>query len=362
MENNLIHLAALHCAWFTQKDLAKLMQGQSSADTLFSDLLRWNLATPWIPTERRKLIDEQVQKINLEAITQTCLSLGIQIININDNSYPLRLKTLKSPPYVIYIRGNLDEKKLMFGIVGSRKSTSYSNKILEHIIPTLVAIDSGIVSGWAHGVDALAHEITLNQDGYTISVFGSGIDIYYPVKNRDLFARILSSWWALLSVFPIGTLPEPYMFPVRNEIVAALSDGVIIPEAWLKSGTLITAGLALEQGRDVFAVPWDIFRETSAGTNMLIASGQAKAISKIEDILEEYLPRTPESQTSFFEEKVFDSDWEKIVFWAIQNWYQNPDLIGQNTDLSIEEIIMTLTLLEINGHIRLWKNGSYEIL
>ena len=332
-------------------------------DTLVEKLKTENLfPIPWITQERKSKILEKLKKVDSENIKRIMNEQWIHIVTTHDIEYPEKLRTIKQAPYLLYVRWNLLEKKLMLGIVWSRKSTSYGKKILEHLIPSLVSVDSGIVSGWAYGIDALSHEITLLYHGYTISVFGCWVDISYPPQNQSLFDSIISHGGALVSIFPIGTQPEPYNFPIRNEIVAALSDGIIIPEAGLKSGTLITANLALEHGRDVFAIPGDIFRETSAGTNMLISTGQAKSITGPEVILEEYFPTVSQWTLTIISEKEFDTREQKDIYTAIQDGFDTPDTIGQNTNYTIETIIMTLSLLEIDSHIKLWLSGKYQVL
>lgn len=215
------------------------------------------------------------------------------------------------------------------------------------------------MSGWAHGIDTLGHQLTIDNNGHTISVFGSWIDIFYPKSNSQLFEKIITHWGALVSIFPIGTTPEPYYFPIRNEIVAALSDGIIIPEAWEKSGTLITAQLALEHGRDVFAVPGDIFRETSTGTNGLIARGEAKCTLNAHDILEEYLSdvgvKIPENNEIFWESEI-----QKNIYNQIYNWIDTPDSISETIQIPIHEIMIEVSMMEINGLIKLNNNGKYE--
>ncbi len=263
---------------------------------------------------------------------------------------------------MLYVRWTLKEERKMLGIVGSRKNTQYGKKILEKIIPDLIFAGCGIVSGGAYGIDALSHEITLQNNGYTISVFGCSVDIYYPVQNTKLFDTILEKWWALVSIFPVWTEAESYMFPIRNEVVAALSDGIIIPEAGIKSGTLITAGLALEHGRDVFAIPGDIFRETSEWCNQLIARGEAQCIQNAWDILQEYFPQTTMTPISLFSEKEFASEEQKNIYNAIAQWSNTPDTLWQNTEYTIEIIILNLAMLEMEWHIRLWNSGKYDIL
>ncbi len=312
--------------------------------------------------DRRNKILEKLSKVDIIKIEKVIQEKNIEIVTIESEKYSEKLRTIKQSPYLLYVRGDLREERKMLGVVGSRRSTSYGKKILDKIIPELVHANCGIVSGGAHGIDALSHSITLESGGYTISVFGSGIDIFYPAQNTKLFEDIIAQWWALVSIFPIGTEPEAFNFPIRNEIVAALSDGIIIPEAASKSGTLITAQLALEHGRDVFAIPGDVFRETSMGTNNLIARGEAKCIQNATDILEEYFPNMTSTTISMFAEKNFEDEYQKNIYNTIIEWYNTPDSIWQNSSYTIDTIIMTLSLLEIDGHISLWAGGKYEVI
>jgi DNA processing protein len=356
-------LAFLHSAGFTHKDLKKIFEHHENYDTIYAEFKngKW-IPTPWMTEERRWKILENLKNIDIWKVWKIIQEKNIELVTIHDVRYPERLRTIKQAPYMLYVRGDLHEERKMLGIVGSRKSTSYWKKILENIIPELIQAGCGVVSGGAYGIDAISHEITLTHWGYTVSVFGCSVDIYYPVQNSRLFENILNTGWALVSIFPIDTKSEPYMFPIRNEVVAALSDGIIIPEAWIKSGTLITANLALEHGRDVFAVPGDIWRETSEWTNQLIARWEAKCIRSASDILEEYFPNTAMTTTSLFSEKEFASDEQKDIYNTISEWYDTPDAIGENTNYTIDTIIMSLALLEMDWHIRLSNTGRYEIL
>ncbi len=361
--DNLLALCILHSGGLTHKDLKKLFAYTQDYSGILDDFLHgWKTLTPWISPDRRTKILERIGKVNISSIETIIQEKNIQIITIDSEKYPEKLRTIKQSPYLLYVRWDLREERKMLGIVGSRRSTSYGKKILEKIIPELIHASCGIVSGGAHWIDALSHEISLDQDGYTISIFGSGIDIFYPSENTKLFERIILKWGALVSLFPIWTLPEPYHFPIRNEIVAALSDGIIIPEAWVKSGTLITANLALDHGRDVFAVPGDIFRETSMGTNWLIARGEAKCIQSATDILEEYFPGSTTNTISLFAEKNWEDPVQKIIYMNIIDWYNTPDSIWQISEYTFDTIIMTLTLLEIDWHIRLGAGGKYEVI
>lgn len=356
-------LAFLHSAGFTHKDLKKIFEHEENYTEVYERFRggKW-LPTPWMTDERRDKILENLKNLDIWKVWNIIQEKNIELITLHDDRYPEKLRTIKQAPYMLYVRGDLREERKMLGIVWSRKNTSYGKKILENIIGDLIKSWCGIVSGGAYGIDAMSHEITLAHGGYTISVFGCSVDLYYPVQNTRLFEDILIKWWALVSIFPIDTKSEPYMFPIRNEIVAALSDGIIIPEAGIKSGTLITAGLALEHGRDVFAVPWDIFRETSEWTNQLIARWEAKCTRSAQDILEEYFPDPSLFQVSLFSEKVFASEEQKNIYNALCEWYSTPDALWENTEYSINDIIMTLALLEMDWHIRLTNSGKYEIL
>ncbi|MBC7498665.1 DNA-protecting protein DprA [Candidatus Gracilibacteria bacterium] len=361
--DNTLSLAILHSGGFTHRDLHNLFESHENYGDILTDFLGIKKTpTLWMTDERRNKILEKLATIDIPKLEQILGSKNIDIITIRSEQYPAKLRTIKQAPYILYVRGILREERKMLGVVGSRRSTSYGRKILDTMIPDLVRAGCGIVSGGAHGIDALSHEITIASDGYTISVFGCGVEQYYPVENTRLFDSIIASGGALVSIFPIGTEPEPYHFPIRNEIVAALSDGIIIPEAAMKSGTLITAQLALDHGRDVFAAPGDIFRETSMGTNGLIARGEAKCITSAIDILEEYFPNVTSSTISMFGEKVWDNDEQKTIYNIILDGYNTPDSILQNSDYTIDTIVMTLTMLEIDGHIRLGVGGKYEVL
>lgn len=356
-------LAYLHSAGFTHKDLKKLFEWEENYEEVYNWFVNWQwMPTPWIPEDRRTKILENLKNIDVWKIWKIIQEKNIQLITIHNTIYPEKLRTIKQAPYLLYVRGDLHEERKMLWIVWSRKNTSYGKKVLEKIIPELISAQCGIVSGWAYGIDAISHQITLDHGWYTVSVFGCSVDILYPAQNAQLFENILKSGGALVSIFPIDTKAESYMFPIRNEVVAALSDGIIIPEAGIKSGTLITATLALEHGRDVFAVPWDVFRETSEWANQIIARWEAKCVVNASDILEEYFPNISMSTTSLFSEKNFVSQEQKDIYYAIIEWYNTPDALGQNTDYNIDIIIMTLTLLEIDGHITLWDGGKYEIL
>ncbi len=361
-----IAIACLLESGFTHNDLKNLFlsEGEYTPESVWNTLRDGEVHGD-IPEERGKKILEKSKKVEQDAIEKILESKNIDIIDMHNERYPAQLKTIGHAPFFLYVRWNLRTDMPLIGIVGSRKNTSYAERILEKIIPDTILAGVWIISGWATGVDSLAHHITLEHGGYTIAVFGTGIDRCYPAGNKTLFESILKNGWALISHFPLGTGPELYNFPIRNEIVAALSSGILIPEAALSSGTMITAQLALEHGRDVFAVPWDIDRATSEGSNMLIATGQAKCVRCSWDILEEYFDiesigagMTPIVKTP----PTFENEWEKKVYEAIENGHNRVDDLLIHTELPMSDILSSLAMLEIRWHLTLSQMGRYEIV
>ena len=213
----------------------------------------------------------------------------IEEISINNKKYPEQLKNIYDPPMKIYALGNteiLNQKGI--AIVGSRKATEYGKKVALEISQTLSSKGFHIISGLARGIDSYAHigNIMSDYSGKAIAILGNSLDNIYPKENRNLAIQILKKGGCILSEYPIGSEIQPKNFPERNRIISGLSKAVIIVEASEKSGALITADFALEQGKDVFAVPGNIFSENSVGTNALIKQG-AIVVTSFQDILEE---------------------------------------------------------------------------
>ncbi|HQA08167.1 MAG TPA: DNA-processing protein DprA [Syntrophomonadaceae bacterium] len=211
---------------------------------------------------------------------------GFQVVSILDDNYPVLLKTIHNPPFVIYCAGNLELwTGFCLAIVGSRNATHYGRNTSRKLSEELAAYGVIVVSGMARGIDAEAHTGALNT-GTTIAVLGSGLNVVYPRENQSLYERIRMQG-LVISEFPMDTPPDSKHFPMRNRIISGLSRGVIVVEARERSGALITADMALEQGRDVMAVPGPITSKNSVGTNRLIQQG-AKLVMDIQDIIDEY--------------------------------------------------------------------------
>ena len=208
------------------------------------------------------------------------------LLTMNASSYPLSLGEIYDPPLVLFVRGELKEQdEHAVAIVGTRKATPYGIQMAEKLARELAARGVTIVSGLAAGIDAAAHRGALEAEGRTIAVLGCGVDVVYPRQNADLMHAVIQSG-AVISQFPMGIAPSPGHFPLRNRIISGISKGTIIVEAPSRSGALITAHSAVEQGREVFAVPGQVGKRNSEGPHALIREG-AKLVETVEDVLVE---------------------------------------------------------------------------
>jgi DNA processing protein len=267
-----------------------------------------------------------------------------------DEGYPRRLKEIDQPPPVLYVRGELTTKdEWAVAIVGTRKFTHYGQQAAEEVAAFLARNGVTVVSGLARGVDSIAHQAALDAGGRTMAVLGCGVDQIYPPENRKLAEAMMENG-AILSDYPIGTPPEGVNFPPRNRIISGLSIASVIVEAGDKSGALITAQFALEQGRDVFAVPGSIFSPASKGPNRLIREGAHPLLSP-EDLMQALdLAMITEHQTA---RKVLPADaTEAALFAAIGYEPVHIDEIGRQTNLPIEKVSATLALMELKGMVR----------
>jgi len=235
-------------------------------------------------------IIEQRPKINPDFEMERLEKEGVELITIQDKNYPILLKEIYAPPALLYIRGKIpSEDSIGLGVVGSRQLSLYGQQTTPPLTAKLAQAGITIISGLAKGIDTLAHQAALEAGGRTVAVLGCGIDdkSVYPYSNRQLAERIAKSGGAVISEFPIGAQPLPQHFPQRNRIISGLSKGILVIEATKRSGALITARDALEQNRDVFAVPGSVFSQNSFGPNNLIKMG-AKLVSHADDILQEF--------------------------------------------------------------------------
>jgi DNA processing protein len=299
-------------------------------------------------------------QVNLEKVYERMQAQGIRCLTWNDENYPRHLKNIDQPPPVIYVRGEmLPEDDWAVAIVGTRKVTSYGRQVAEEVATFLAQNRVTVVSGLARGVDAIAHQSALKAGGRSIAVLGSGVDRIYPPENRRLAEEMIDRG-ALVSDYPPGTAPDGTNFPPRNRIISGLALAVVIVEAGVTSGALITATFAAEQGREVFAVPGSILALQSKGTNRLIQDG-AQPLLDPQEILEVLnLTQVTEQQAA---RRILPTDpIEMRLFSTLGPEPMHVDEIRAQTNLPIEQVSATLAMMELKGMVRQVGGMNYVAL
>ncbi|KXA12553.1 DNA protecting protein DprA [Fusobacterium equinum] len=277
-------------------------------------------------------------------------------IHIEDEQYPKLLKEISKPPKTLYCMGDIRllqaERKV--AVVGTRTATDYGKICCQKLVKTLCSADVVTVSGLALGIDAICHETTLNCGGKTIAVVGSGLDEIYPKQNTNLWNRIAKEG-LLISEYPLGTKAFPKNFPERNRIIAGLSKAVVVVESKERGGSLITAELALEENRDVYAIPGDIDSPCSRGCNQLIRDAQAKLLAKMEEILYDYDWNRKEEKEIEVE---VSQEAQKILVSLIRE--KSLDDLEKELFLSKQVLLSQLMQLEIEGWIKSVSGGKFK--
>ena len=274
---------------------------------------------------------------------------------IEDDIYPQCLREISNPPLKLYYKGNLDllKDERLIAVVGTRNPSSYGKLCCEYMVKKMTSANIIIVSGFAKGIDTIAHKTSLLTGGKTIAVIASGLDIVYPASNLSLY-REIEKKGLILSEYEAGVKPFKFNFPQRNRIIAGLSKGTIVVESKDRGGSLITADLALEFNRDVYAVPGDVFSEYSKGCNNLIRDSKAKSLSNINELLEDY---------SWKIEKKNDNNkytQNQLLILNSLSSEKNLDNILIETKIEQTEILAELMTLEIMGVIKSIAGGRYK--
>ena len=274
---------------------------------------------------------------------------------IEDDVYPQCLKEISNPPLKLYYKGNLDllKDERLIAVVGTRNPSSYGKLCCEYMVKKMTSANITIVSGFAKGIDSIAHKTSLLTGGKTIAVIASGLDIVYPASNLSLY-REIEEKGLILSEYEAGVKPFKFNFPQRNRIIAGLSKGTIVVESKDRGGSLITADLALEFNRDVYAVPGDVFSEYSKGCNNLIRDSKAKSLSNINELLDDYSWK--------IEEKNINNKYtqNQLLILNSLSSEKNLDNILMETKIEQTEILAELMTLEIMGVIKSIAGGRYK--
>jgi len=285
-------------------------------------------------------------------------SLGVQALTWHDDAYPACLKEIYDRPPVLYVRGNLTAVDAWsVAVVGTRRATVYGRQAAEELSEALARNRITVVSGLARGIDSIAHKAALKTGGRTIAALACGLDMVYPPENLRLAQEVMESG-ALVSDYPVGTQPRSEFFPRRNRIMVGLSLGVLVVEADIKSGALITARQALDENREVFAVPGSIFSPTCRGTNWLLQAGQAKLVTRIEDVLEE-LNLTMATHQMEAKEVLPADHTEASVLRMLSQEPIHIDEVLRGSGLEISTVSSALAMLELKGMARQVGNMNY---
>lgn len=290
--------------------------------------------------------------LNLDAELAKVNAKGVKLIPFGSDTYPHCLKEIPAPPVVLYVWGDLhDADRQALAIVGTRRLTAYGRQMARELAQGLARSGITVISGLARGIDTEAHHAALDAGGRTLAVLGSGLDFIYPPENRDLVDRILASGQgAIISEYPLATKPQGKNFPPRNRIISGLSLGTIVVEGAIKSGALITARYAVEQNREVFAVPGFVNSPASAGPNRLIQQG-AKLITCVEDVLEEIQVEQVIHQQAF-QMALPESAEEAALLPVLSGEPKHIDELAKLSGLPSSQVSSTLTLLELKGMVQ----------
>jgi len=288
--------------------------------------------------------------LDLDAELERVERAGVRLVTRDDAGYPAALAQIPAPPPLLYVRGQISAvDDWSVAVVGTRSPTTYGREATRRIVGELAAAGVSVVSGLAIGIDTIAHAVALEVGGRTIAILASGMDQVYPERNRALAEQIEANG-ALLSEFPLGTKPTPQLFPVRNRIISGLSLATLVVEAGVKSGALITVRYALEQGRDVFAVPGPIFSPKSEGPNQLIRDG-AGLVTRGQDILEA-LNLSAAAIQQEVQIALPDDPTEAALLALLSYEGQHVDEIRRQSDLPIATVSSTLAVMELKGLVR----------
>ncbi len=380
----------LYWIWLTSKQIispkkiTSLLERFSTAEEIYRETEYMN-----IPNIGAREISALRDKSMFEAnkIKDVSDKMGARIITFEDEDYPDKLKNIIPPPYILYVRGNIEgiDEILTIGVIGSRRYTPYGKMATLRLSSALAENGVVIISGLARGLDSVAAEGALRAGGRTIAVMGSGLDVMYPPENKELMEEIAGRG-AVITEYPPGSAALSEHFPARNRIIAGLSNGVLVTEANRRSGTLITARQAMEYGRDLFAVPGNINEPNYEGSHRLIQQG-AKLTATVNDILEEYPyavreiphyedntpdeprsepeperrePASPEDMSGMELYKDL-SETDKRIVSLLMKKSMNIDEMSRISEMSAGALNVRLTLLEMKKLIKRLPGGDYEL-
>jgi len=344
--------------------LAKLKSTKNILSSDYQELLNVEGISTNLAKRIRKATE---QRESIEIFTETELKklekLGGRLISIWDREYPQLLKKIYDPPLLFYLLGELTENdKYSIAIVGTRQPTIYGKVQAERISMDLAKQGITIISGMARGIDSIAHNAAIKSGGRTIAIIGSGLDVIYPPENKKLFEKISESG-AIISELPLGSKPDAQNFPKRNRIISGLSLGVVIIETGITGGAMQTAAFALDQNREVFALPGNVGVKQADGTNLLIQKSEAELIRSAEDvILELELKLKPVLGKNIPKQQIDLSLFEEKIMNVLNSEPLQIDKIASLTNLSTSDCLVNLLSLEFKGLIKQLPGKMFAVL
>ena len=298
-----------------------------------------------------RVIAEERANIEPDAEWERLQKIGVRTLTWNDPPYPALLKEIDDAPPLLYVKGDLTpQDDLSVAVVGTRRATPYGRQVAEEMSFQLAANHITIISGLARGIDAIAHRSALQAGGRTLAVLACGLDLIYPPEHKKLASEIIERG-ALISEQPLGAQPRGDFFPRRNRILSGMSLGVLVVEGDLKSGALITADFANDQGREVFAVPGSVLSTQSRGTNLKIQRGEAKLVLQVDDILDELNLQTAPQQIEMIELNPA-TDTEAELLRHISREPVHIDEVCRQSGLPVSTVSSLLAMMELKGLVR----------
>ena len=373
MNNSVLWLWLCVCVGLNRKKQLILLNKFKTIENIYNADLYLYKELDFLTDEELNLLSNKDLKV-AENEFKKISDFGAFVLTIDSPDYPTILKEIYDPPTILYCKGKLVDmnKRLCISVVGTRKATAYGKSCAKNLSNALALQGVIIVSGLALGIDTFSHKGALEAGAPTVAIIGSGLDVPYPPSNANLMTEIEKTG-LVMTEYPLGSTPEKFHFPERNRIISGISQGTIVIEADLKSGSLITAKSATDQGRDVFAVPGNINSVYSLGTNNLIKDGAKMALDANEIIndfkfnypervlnsinFDEALYSQNEKMASFSE---FGSDEEKIIS-VLKEGRANADIVCEKTGIAIGSVNSALLILELKGEIIKSAGGYYEL-
>ncbi len=363
MTEELVHQLSLELIpGIGQKAAKQLISYCGSASEVVRTPKNRLLKIPGIGHKMAEAVKSSTTLIEAESIIKSCEEKEIEIIHFTNPKFPKKLKQIHDSPNILYLKGKGElNPSRAISIVGARKATNYGKAITERIVSELALMGVTIISGLAYGIDICAHKAALKNELPTFAVIAGGLDYIYPSSHKK-YAEEIITMGGLISESKLGTKPDPHLFPVRNRIIAGLSDATIVVEAAERGGALITASLADSYNRQVFAVPGDVGNTFSEGANKLIATQKALIYTGVEDLIYHLDWKLNEVEKCPVDAPILTAQEEEIYSLLLQNGSLEIDVIALRSQIPINQVASVLLVLEFKNLIKSLPGKKYQVV